>query len=130
MPVKRAYANRGSRLRLVRSFLAASAVIPGLLALSACRSQQREVDYRPGWVRDAEARLQKEPSWETSGPGVKSTSSADGGNTTGSGFFGGRQQATPTSDSQPASEASTPTQTAEPPGVQWGETEITVEVED
>jgi hypothetical protein len=91
----------------------------GLALLSACQSQP-QVDHRPGWVRDAEARLQKEPSWETSGPGV----AYGGGQSEGSSFFGSGRQST--------SANSTPTErttTAPPPGVRWSDTQISVQVE-
>ncbi|PXA05008.1 hypothetical protein DDZ13_03320 [Coraliomargarita sinensis] len=98
-------------------------VLPGaltlILILSACQNKTA-VDHRPSWVREAEARLQQKPSWQTSGPGLAS----GGGENTRSSFFGSGQQATSTSK-EPPKQRSNPT-----PGVQWSNTQITVQVEE
>ena len=106
------------------------ALMGGLLP--GCKSQP-EPDYRPSWVREAEARLQQPPTWQVSGSGVDSGNETQGR----SSFFGSGRGATDSDSSQVSSgrqreAASTAARTpvAEPPGVQWGETKITVSVED
>ncbi len=136
-----------------RRFAGVFSVLAGaglVLLLGACRSKPAE-DHRPAWVREAEARLQGKPTWQVSGSGVESGAGSGpaSGSGSGSGFFGsgrgrgaeaaggsaggsarreevaaGREEAPARSASREAPAASLPA------GVEWGETEITVEVED
>jgi hypothetical protein len=106
-----------------------------LAALAGCKSQP-EPDNRPGWVKEAEARLQRPPSWQVSGSGVESRESGESR----SSFFGSGRIATAPSLSPEAGASQRETNAdtsntsrapvAAPPGVQWGETQITVSVED
>jgi hypothetical protein len=100
--------------------------------VSGCHSKS-SIDTRPGWVQEAEARLQRPPSWQVSGSGVESERESENR----SGFYGSGQPATSIGIAREsgnrrndaASSARSMT-VNEPPGVQWGETKITVSVED
>jgi hypothetical protein len=101
-------------------------------SLPGCISKP-EPDNRPGWVQEAEARLQRPPSWQVSGAGVDSGS----GTETQSSFFGSGRRATNANSMQgnnerqrKAAARSPQAVVEEPPGVEWGETKITVSVED
>lgn len=109
-------------------------VLVGMIAggLSGCRSKSN-IDTRPGWVQEAEARLRQPASWQVSGSGVASGRGTENR----SSFYGSGQPATSASvaresnDRQSAAASSARrTTVTQPPGVQWGETKITVSVED
>lgn len=119
------------QLRLCRGLAPIFALLV-LGAFTGCKSKP-PVDNRPSWVQEAEARLQRPPSWQVSGSGVDSGSGTEAR----SSFFGSAQGTAATSGSAGSSERSREpasstarTTTAEPPGVQWSETKVTVSVED
>lgn len=103
------------------------------VVFSGCQSKP-EPDTRPSWVQEAEARLQRPPSWQVSGSGVDSGGESEKR----SSFFGSGQATTastggsqePEESSRPSPARRQPTTESEPPGVEWGETKITVSVED
>jgi hypothetical protein len=116
-------AGRGGKLRMIGPFRNILVMALLLFAFSACRSKQ-ETDHRPAWVREAEARLQERPTWEASGPGVATKTASSGAESSPSSFFGSGQQATT------APKASGGRTATAPPGMQWSDTQITVEVEE
>ncbi|HKK17679.1 MAG TPA: hypothetical protein VJ952_03275 [Opitutales bacterium] len=117
-------AGRDATQRMTRGIPALLAAVLLVLALSSCRSRP-EMDHRPGWVREAEARLQKQPSWGATGPGLATGTDASEEESSRSSFFGSGRQATAPSQAQ-AERTATP----QPAGVQWSDTRITVQVEE
>jgi len=103
----------GIGLLLLLGFLCLS---PGLLG---CRSTT-EADNRPAWVRQAEAQMRGEPEWKVRGQGARV---AEPGSFGGAGTGGVAHRR-----SSDGKESSKPPPI--PPGARWGETKITVEVEE
>lgn len=87
--------------------------------LAGCRSTT-EADNRPAWIRQAEARMEGEPEWKVRGQGARIVESRPFG---GAGLSGAEHRRS--SDGE-ASSKPPPT----PPGARWGETKVTVEVEE
>lgn len=123
---------RNLRDRLSRAALATSL----LLGLAGCRSNVIVLDQRPAWVVDAEQRLNRDP--------VFNLDDANDGDTRS--LWASQPKDNPPERqevsaprSRPSSQTTNSTTTrpsasrpamAQPPGISWGETKVSVQVED
>jgi len=99
----------------------------GMLSLffvsSGCQSKQ-EMDYRPEWIQQADAQLQRAPQSRVTGEGAEVTESSFGGGRREGGIDSGEVTSPPAGAQGKSFSRSTP------PGAEWGETRVTVEVEE
>jgi len=132
------------RVQFRRAGFRRACVLAGLAVVSGCQSKKHVVlDNRPAWMMQAEQRLQGDKRWNVSGSDV-ANGGGSGPSAGRSSFFGGNRTAAPASSesiregrssvSETAAKSrqapSSGSEPAAPPGVQWSETKITVEVED
>ena len=89
-----------------------------------CRSNP-EADYRPVWVQQADVQIEGEPQSKVSGEGVQTPESVFSGARPEAGTDTG-EASSPLVDGRRETSISPST----PPGASWGETQVTVEVED
>lgn len=111
-----------------------------LFNLAGCRSNTVVLDQRPAWVMEAEQRLQKDPVFKVDKQEARDSAPLWGRQPIRDASkmrknLSGRKQPYPSRGRETSSKAKQPPETqpssiAQPEAVSWGETKITVEVED
>lgn len=112
-----------------------------LFTLAGCRSNVVVLDQQPNWVVEAEQRLKKEPVFDVNQPeaqedsrplwGRQPTETASKTQESSTDRKSSLTQETPRTSPSPSLRPETSrSPVAQPEGVSWGETKITVEVED
>lgn len=132
-PRKRSVLCRGLQSR-VRVVLALAL----LLTLAGCRSNVVVLDNRPAWVEEAEQRLKKEPVFSANQFDTRNSSSlwdrqpAEGGSKKQEAGKRRVPEGKPKASSSTAASRRepSPSPVTQPEGVSWGETKITVQVEE